>query len=156
MTNVPAMLPLLHVAQAAIRVTTLDARVVALAALALVAALCWIWRPPMPRQRTAARGVLAVLVFLAVLPSVFPYDHLLVGVHAGATDAEEATHASHCHVSPATCSDAPITSGPGQLLFGAPIVVVPAMLAVLLLLTIPALTGITRRPEIRPPLLAAL
>jgi hypothetical protein len=152
MPTVSAMLPLLHVAQVAVRVTSLDSRVVALAAMALAAALCWIWRPSKPRRRSAARGVLAVLVFLAVLPSVFPYDHVLPGVHAGASEADEAMHASHCHVSPATCSDAPITSGPGQLLFGAPIVVVPSMLAVLLWLTIPALAGITRRPEIRPPL----
>jgi hypothetical protein len=124
--------------------------------LAALAALSWISRPLMRRRRTAARAALAALVFLAVLPSVFPYDHLLPGqLLFGASEAEESMHASHCHVSPATCSDAPITSGPGQLLFGTPMVVVPSMLAVLLMLTIPALAGITRRPEIRPPLLAA-
>jgi len=154
MSKVPALLPLRHLARTAIRCATLDLRVVALATLALTAALCWIWRSLMPRPRSAARCVLAVLVFLAVLPSVFPYDHLVPGIHAGASEAEEAMHAAHCHVSPATCSDAPITSGPGQLLFSAPMLLTPSMLAVLLLMTIPALAGITQRPEIRPPLVA--
>jgi hypothetical protein len=104
--------------------------------------------------RTSAPLALAALVFFAVLSSVLPYDHLLPGLHTGESEAEEAVHASHCHASPATCSDAPVTSGPGQLLFGAPVVVVPSMLAVLVLPTIPVLAGITRRPEIRPPLRA--
>jgi hypothetical protein len=111
-------------------------------------------RGRLPRWRAAARAALAALVFFAVLPSVFPYDHLLPGFPAGESDAAEAMHASHCHARPAACSDAPVTSGPGQLLSGAPVVVVPSMLAVLLLLAVAPLAGITRRPEIRPPVLA--
>lgn len=159
-------IPLLHAGQVMLRVTTVDARVLVLALLifAFTAAAIWL-RAPMSRSfrrglrrpRTVARSALIMLVFLAVVPSVLPYDHLLP--MAGHTDigaANEAAHASHCHVSPGTCSDAPVTSGPGQLLMGDPLVATPAMLSILLLLTLPALAGITRRPEIRPPLVTSL
>ncbi|MDP9236762.1 MAG: hypothetical protein M3P30_05090 [Chloroflexota bacterium] len=158
-------MPPIPLLQAVARVTTLDARVVvaALIAFAAVAAALWLPAPVARgfrrglRRRTIARSALALLVFLAVLPSVLPYDHLLpLAGHSDIGKADQAAHASHCHVSPGTCSDAPVTSGPGQLLMGDPLVATPAMLSILLLLTLPALAGITRRPEIRPPLVTSL
>ena len=156
-------LPLLHVGQTALRVTTFDLRLTLLGALAFGIATAWIWLPTVKerplwrrfRRLSMPRVALGLVVFLAVLPSVLPYDHLLpFAGHAAADAAQESVHASHCHVSPGTCSDAPLTSGPGQLLMGAPLLTTPSMLAVLMLFFIPVLAGITRRPNLRPPLLA--
>lgn len=163
MHEIPTGLPLLHVGQTALRVTTFDFRLIlaGIVLFALIAARIWLsprrrrafWRRL--RRASPPRVALGIVVFLAVLPAVLPYDHLLPFAGHAAADAEqETTHASHCHISPGTCSDAPLTSGPGQLLMGAPWLTMPSMLTILLLLTIPALAGITRRPDLRPPLLA--
>ena len=148
---------LLHVAQAATGVTAVDPGLVALAALLLASVALYQWTPrPMSIARLtrapAMRASLGLLVFFAVLPSVVPYDHLLPGLRHDETAAEEAVHASHCHISPGTCADAPLAAGPGQLLFTEPLVIAPAMLAILLTFAVPTLTGITTRPETRPPL----
>jgi hypothetical protein len=153
-------LVLLHITQTAVGVTTVDPTMVtaALAALALAAAAIWLPRPGTPlrafvsrrSRRRAIASVTTVVVFLALLPSVIPYDHLFGDTHA--SGEEQAVHASHCHISPGTCSDAPVSSGPGQLLMSAPLVVTPAMLAVLIAATATVLVGISFRPEIRPPL----
>ncbi|MDE3094956.1 MAG: hypothetical protein KGK07_03030 [Chloroflexota bacterium] len=154
MANHPPFL--LHVAQAATGVTAPDPGIVALAVLVLATVSIYLWAPRMSVQRLtrapAMRASLGLLVFFAVLPSVVPYDHLLPGLHQDETAAEEAVHAAHCHVSPGTCADAPLAAGPGQLLFTEPLVIAPAMLAILLTFAVPTLTGITTRPETRPPL----
>ena len=98
-----------------------------------------------------ASAALVGLVFLALLPSVVPYDHLF-GNDAHDSAAEEAVHVSHCHVSPGTCSDAPITSGPGQLLLSEPLILSPAMVAVLITAVVPVPSSISYRPETPPPL----
>jgi hypothetical protein len=90
------------------------------------------------------------LTMLAVLPSVIAYDHILPRDTPGGERA--AVHAAHCHDSPGSCADAPITSGPGQMLDAAPLVAAPAMLSILLLTITPVLIGVTRRPYLRPPL----
>src|SRR6476660_5265518 len=154
------LFPLLHAGQTALRVTTLDLRLTALAALIFVAAALWIWRPaasgaaflPARQRRSLARAALTGLIFLAVLPSVFPYDHLLPGAHDD--DGQEAVHVSHCHVSPGTCSDAPVTAGPGQLLHSQPLLLTPALLAIAMIAAVPVLTGLVLKPEVRPPLRA--
>jgi hypothetical protein len=92
------------------------------------------------------------MVFFAVLPSVVPYDHLVPGLHRDTSVAAEAVHQTHCHVTPGSCADAPVSAGPGQLIFNEPLVIAPAMLAVLLFFALPAMAGITPRPEVRPPL----
>jgi hypothetical protein len=112
-------------------------------------------RRALPRLRTRARRrwlMLAgsLLTMLAVLPSVFAYDHVLP--HDTHADERAAVHASHCHDGPGSCADAPVTSGPGQMLDAAPLVVAPAMLSILLLAITPILIGVTRRPYLRPPL----
>ena len=151
---------LLHIAQTAVQVTALDPAILAaaLAALALTGVAIWIPRsvfslPALRRRRNrrrAAGAVTPALVFLALLPSVVPYDHFFT--HDAHADAEQASvHASHCHISPGTCS-APVTAGPGQLLLGDALIVEPAMLAMLVATTIAVLVGISFRPEIRPPL----
>ncbi len=108
---------------------------------------------PRLRARTQRRLLMlagATLTMLAVLPSVFAYDHLLTrDTHA---DDSAAVHAAHCHGVPGSCADAPVTSGPGQMLDAAPLVVVPPMLSILLLSVAPILIGVTRRPYLRPPL----
>ena len=112
-------------------------------------------RRALPRLRARTRRRLLMLAgssltMLAVLPSVFAYDHLLPrGTHA---DERAAVHASHCHDGPGSCADAPVTSGPGQMLDAAPLVGAPPMLSILLLAITPVLIGVTRRPYLRPPL----
>jgi hypothetical protein len=152
---------LLHIAQTAVQVTTVDPAILVAAGLVFAAVAISIWLPASAlslrtfRQskgrRRIASAALAAVVFLALLPSVVPYDHLF-GHDAHASAAEEAIHVSHCHVSPGTCSDAPITSGPGQLLLSDPLILAPAMLAVLIATATTVLIGISFRPETRPPL----
>jgi len=152
-----AALPLLHVAQAAGQVPVVDPRLVTLAALLFAAVLVWQWtRRPLSVRRlsrmSAMRLTLAVLLFFAVMPSVVPYDHLLPGLQHDDGAAASAVHATHCHLSPGSCADAPLAAGPGQLIFSDPLVIAPAMLAVLLVFAAPALVGVTRKPDTRPPL----
>lgn len=148
-------MPLLHVVQAATHVATVDPAVLALALFAFAAVIAWLWAPRPLSVRRAARSrtmrtTAAVLFFFAVLPAVLPYDHLLPGAHDDGPGAE-AAHAAHCHVAPGSCSDVPLASGAGQFLVSEPLVVVPAMLTVLIALTVPAMQGITLRPDTRPP-----
>lgn len=168
MSAVVQALPLLHVARATMNSAfDVDARVFAAGFLALAAAIVAIWRPRrLPRwlavsrraRRRAASALASVLVFLAVLPAVLPYDHLAPrALHAGEErEHAEAVHASHCHTSPGTCSDAPVGSGLGQFLFSEPLLALPATLALIVALALPALRGIVLRPDIRPPLASAL
>jgi hypothetical protein len=153
-----AYLPLLHIGNSVARVTVVDERVLLLATLALGSALLLIWQPHWPRRLTRGgapgsplRAAIVALAVFAVLPSVVPYDHLLVTQEA----AHEAAHSSHCHGTPGGCADAPVPSGPGQLFANEPLIAVPAMLALLLLVAVMPLVGVTRRPELRPPMLAA-
>ena len=156
-------LVLLHIAQTAVDVTTVDPVMLSAAIVALAAFVAAIWlpRPGTPlralvsrRSRQRAVSLAAtVIVFFALLPSIVPYDHLFGDNHA--SGEEQAVHASHCHVSPGTCSDTPVSSGPGQLLTNAPLVATPAMLAVLITAAATVLGGVSFRPEIRPPLLLA-
>lgn len=154
--------PLLHIAQATVNATTFDARVItcgvlALFAIGFVSAAPWL----LPRLRSiarrrhalrAARMMLAVLVFFAVLPAVLPYDHLFL--HESASDAErDAVHVAHCHVTPGACADQPVPSGPGQLMLSDPLLVVPAMLAMVILLSLPTLAAFSRKPDVPPPVL---
>ena len=152
---------LLHIAQTAVQVTTVDPAALAAAAAAFAVAAVAIWLPGSTlsiltlRSRQGRRRLASVaastLVVLALLPSIVPYDHLFVR-NAHAADISEPVHASHCHVSPGTCSDAPITAGPGQLILSEPLVLAPAMLTVLVAATATVLVGIASRPETPPPL----
>ncbi len=149
---------MLHVARSAAQTPVLDARVTLAAVVAFAVTMAAIWRPDEAlrhkrTRRTVARATLSILVFLAVLPAVLPYDHLfLPDAHAA---AEDSVHVAHCHVSPGNCSDVPMTSGPGQLLLSDPLILAPAMLALLVVVAEPVLRGITRRPEPRPPMALA-
>jgi hypothetical protein len=147
-------LPLLHTV-AATKAASVDPAVLLPAIVALTVVLIWLWSPPAMRssrltRAAALRLTMTSLVFFAVLPSVVPYDHLLPGGHVD-NPADDAVHAQHCHGSPATCADAPIAAGPGQLIFSDPLVVAPVLFAVLIALSIPALSGISIRPPTRPP-----
>ena len=155
---------LLHIAQTAVQITAVDPAVLVAAGLVFAAVAISIWLPAPAmsfrtlrrrrgRRRIASAAVTA-LVFLALLPSVVPYDHLFP--HDAPAAAEtDSVHVSHCHVSPGTCSDAPVTAGPGQLLLSEPLVLAPAMLVVLIATAATVLIGISFRPETRPPLLLA-
>ncbi len=147
-----ALLPLLHASQSLVSTAPTVAACLGVLAGGLAAGSI---AGAVPRLRRRVRRRLAIttvsaLAVLAVLPSVLPYDHLLPATHA---DGAAAVHASHCHDTPSSCADAPVTSGPGQILDSAPLLIAPALLAVLLLATAPMLVGITRRPILRPPLL---
>jgi hypothetical protein len=137
----------------------LDVRALAVAAAAFAFATAMIWRPDVQARvalrRTAtwrrfARRTAVVMTALALLPAVLPYDHLLPGLHIE-DHADEAVHASHCHVSPGSCSDVPLASGVGEFVFNEPLVAVPAMLTVALFVAAKVLRGTTPRPEVRPP-----
>ncbi len=149
----PPPLPLLHTVAAA-TAATVDPAVLLPALVVFAVVLIWLCSPRMTSSRftraTALRLTMSSLVFFAVLPSVVPYDHLLPGGHVD-NPAEDAIHAQHCHGSPASCADAPIAAGPGQLIFSDPLVVAPALFTVLIALTTPALSGISIRPPTRPP-----
>lgn len=152
-------LPLLHTIAAA-SAPAIGPVILLPAIVVFAGAICWLWAPrSLPATRSTRASALhttvAVMAFLAVLPSVIPYDHLLPGTHND-SPAAEATHAQHCHGSPGSCADAPIAAGPGQFIFSDPLVVAPAMLAVLLASTIPALRGISPRPPTRPPRVSLL
>jgi hypothetical protein len=156
---------LLHIAQTSVQISTVDPTILgaALAVLALAAIAIWLPRSPFAvcmlrhrrHRRRAAGAAVTALLFLALLPSVVPYDHLFT--HDAHVDAQEASvHAAHCHISPGTCSDAPITAGPGQLLMGDPLIIAPAMLTVLVASSAAVLVGVSLRPEIPPPLSLAV
>jgi hypothetical protein len=152
-------LPLLHIAESRVAVTTLDWRIVALAVALFAAWLAVTLKPWRVRRRMtmqAARLAAAGLLFLAVLPSVLPYDHLLPHDEHDERPGATAVHASHCHDTPGSCADAPLPAGPGQLLSNSPLLPSPALLAVLMGVCLTALVGLTMRPELRPPLAAAL
>lgn len=150
-------LPLLHSAPQTpppVAVHALDARVAVAAALAFALAAALIWRPAALARgaiwRRVARRTAIVMTALALLPAVVPYDHLLPGLQID-DKGDEAVHASHCHVSPGSCSDVPLASGFGEFVFNEPLVTIPAMLAVALFAAARVLRGTTPRPEVRPP-----
>lgn len=124
-------------------------------ALALFSATALaIWTPASKRRRTArrlARTAVALAVFLAILPTVLPYDHILQPA-AGHADGNASVHETHCHGTPGSCSDAPVTSGAGQFLTAEPLLTVLALTALLMVLVIPTLIGHRTRPVLRPPL----
>src|SRR5690242_1190037 len=100
---------LLHIANTSATAMRVDSRILVLAIGALVAAAIVIWVPPAALRRwrswrRAGRGVVYLLVFLAVLPTVLPYDHLFL--HDAHAAADESIHQAHCHVVPGSCSDA--------------------------------------------------
>jgi len=156
-------LPLLHAGPASLRSSFFDLRAAGMAAAAFALATATIWGWPAPARAALLRRRLwlrlgrrtaCVMVALALLPAILPYDHLLPGAHLDDA-AGEAVHASHCHVSPGTCSDVPLASGLGEFLFSEPLVLIPAMLAVVLLASSVVLRGFAPRPEVRPPMLAS-
>ena len=153
------LVPLLHVAAPPSRVWGVDLRVVAVAALAsifLIAALAFPDELRLLRRRLrragAAHCTIAVLAAFAVLQSAVPYDHFFAHNDG---PAEASIHAAHCHTSPGSCADAPISSGPGQLLFSQPILPPPAnddALPSTAYSDQHALAGRTIPPELRPPI----
>ena len=154
-----SLLPVLHAAQA-----VTDADGLSLPAIALVVGIgsaiasfgMLVGIQALRHRATRRRATLVaagLLTLLAIVPSVVPYDHLWQ--QTGHASEHAGVHAAHCHDSPASCSVAPVTSGPGQIIGADPLIIVPAMLALLLLATIAPLSSISRRPEIRPPLALA-
>jgi hypothetical protein len=150
---------LLHTSPRAFASSSLDGRAIALALAALAFAAAFIWWSPQSDRATLlrvrtwsrlGRRIVGVMTALALLPAVLPYDHVLPGAHID-NAASEAVHASHCHVSPGTCSDVPLASGLGEFLFNEPLVLTPAMLAVVLLSSTIVLQGFAPLPELRPP-----
>jgi hypothetical protein len=156
-------LPLLHAGPVPLGSSFLDLRTAAIAAAVFAMATASIWWSPVPDRASLMRRGLwlrvgrraaCVMTAAALWPAVLPYDHLLPGAHLDSA-AGESVHASHCHVSPGTCSDVPLASGLGEFLFTEPLVLVPAMLSVALLAASVVLWGFVPRPELRPPMLGA-
>jgi hypothetical protein len=114
---------LLHIASDATKtIWSIDLRIVAAAALLGALLMAVLWKPSLGRKQRSRLVALAAwsLAFLAVLPSVVPYDHMMSETHT-ATENHGEIHAKHCHEGPATCSDAPVSAGPGQLMFSQPL-----------------------------------
>ena len=155
------MFPLLHVAQSAAEVATVNRPAIASALAVFAAALAAIWRPagtayslgPRRLRGRLFSAVAGIALFLAALPLVVPVDHILV-THAETAGHDE-VHTAHCHNSPGSCSELPLASGPGQFMAADPLTVAPAFMTVLLLAEIPAMHGLTLRPEVRPPRVTA-
>ena len=153
-------LPLLHAGDTLRSTIEVDRLATALGLLVFTFVGAWLWRAELhtavaslahrrPRRRLATIAF-GVLVLLAMVPTILPYDHLFDGGH---DDGHASVHAAHCHDStPGDCADAPVTSGPGQFIAADPLLVAPVMLSVLLIVAVPLLRGISQRPEIRPPL----
>lgn len=152
--------PILHAAQSAAELTIVDRSVLATTAAGMVPATLAIWRPkrwsslnPLKSLRARRRFVSAfggIMVLVAVVPLAAPVDHIFLP-HAESA-AHDEVHTSHCHNSPGSCSDLPLVSGPGQFLSTEPLIVTPALVAVLLLFAFPMMRGITQRPEVPPPM----
>jgi hypothetical protein len=155
---IPAQ-PLLHVVSPPSHVWGLDLRVVALAAFVAAVLFLTLAFPRQARRAVrrarhagAARCVMVALAALAVLPSAVPYDHILP--HQD-NPADASVHAAHCHTSPGSCADAPVSSGPSQLLFSQPLLPPPNVDD-----SLPShvhreqhvLAGRTVPPELRPPI----
>ncbi len=156
-------LPLLHSDPLQLGSSFVDPRAAGSAAAAFAIVAAAIWSSVMPEHAALmqrrmwlrlGRRTACVMTALALLPAVLPYDHLLPGAHLDDAGGES-VHASHCHLSPGTCSDAPLPSGLGEFLFSEPLVLSPAMLAVVLLSASVVLRGFVPRPELRPPMHSA-
>jgi hypothetical protein len=148
--------PFLHISDA-VPATSVDWDVVAVAALMAVSALILIWRPavPLPRFAPTRRGTLArrfggILMALALVPAVLPFDHLW-GPDGALSPGELASHASHCHVSPATCSDSPATGAALQALTNDALIVEPGFLPTELFTDPQLVHGRTISPLTPPP-----
>lgn len=77
-------------------------------------------------QRSLLFGIGVTLMILGLVPMIFPYDH--VGGHdAGETQSERAAHTRHCHGARASCSDAPLSAGPGKFIFNEPLLPDPPL-----------------------------
>jgi hypothetical protein len=149
-----AWMPLLHVAP--ITTSSVDQRLLVLTSLAAILFTWHLWFPEQERglrrhlvRAGAARVTMTALLLAAVSPSVVPFDHLFF--HSDNTPAEEAVHAAHCHVAPGSCADAPLSAGPGQLIFNTPLIVEPAMLSVSVHIGTATLAGRSVPPDLRPP-----
>lgn len=104
-------------------------------------------------MRSWGATVAFVLFGAAVVMTVVPVDHLAAGSeHA----SDGPAHALHCHDTPGSCSQLPVSSGPGQFLTADPLLAEPAMLIVLIALATLPLASTFRKPDVRPPLAAAL
>jgi len=153
------LLPMLHAAQRVTDAASLDFRLLAVI-IAATAALCTFallrardaLRRPSTRRRVLVVAA-AVLTVLAVVPSVFPYDHVLGDPAHAAEHAR--VHGSHCHDTPASCADAPVAAGPNQFLESQPLLLIPPMLALMVsALRMRRPHGQSRRPDLPPPLAA--
>lgn len=135
--------------------TRVDPLLVAAGVLLFIAAGLYLWAPRTRRRafrRRVAHFTMVGAMLVAVFPSVIPYDHLRSGTAVAGTAQ---VHTTHCHSAPGSCSDAPVASGLGQFLVSDALVLAPALTAVAILLAVPLLAGISMRPILRPPLLAA-
>jgi hypothetical protein len=148
--------PLLHVAAPPARFAELDVRAVATALLAGAGILLAIWAPRscrLVRRRLARAGAARLaaggLMLLAALPAVFPYDHLSLDTSKSGDDA---VHALHCHAAPDSCADAPISSGPGQLIFAEPLLAPPSSRMTPVFSTDATMRSVVREPDLRPPI----
>jgi hypothetical protein len=84
------------------------------------------------RRRVSLRAIAGVLLVTAVV-NFLALDHTLLSTHElpdgpisdEARAGHFAEHAKHCHIAPAVCGNLPVPSGPGQLLFADPLLVLP-------------------------------
>ena len=136
---------------------TFDPGVLFVGACVFGVALVTIWAPRRLARRNVRRALLTVgsiAALLAILPAVLPYDHLLPAPGVAAHHKAQETHEEHCHSGLGSCADAPLSSGAGQFLSSAPLLLDPALVLLLLVVSLPLLVGMTVRPTLRPPMQA--
>jgi hypothetical protein len=153
---------LLHIGNTAAQWATWDPWVIGVGIALFLAVALFIWSPRAHGafRRRALRGIgvriAACAAAVAIAPAIVPYDHLFpMEATTTQTQTGQEAHAQHCHGSPGSCSDAPLTSGSGQFLTSDPLLVEPALALMLLIVATPLLIGLTVRPAVRPPLNAA-
>lgn len=127
---------------------------------------------PIPRGLSLATASVILLLTLAL--QLTYVDHLVASLappaaphsaphthnadtsnHAADEDAAR-THALHCHDGPGSCSELPMSAGPGQLLVGEMLLpgAVMATLLLAFMLNDRRLPGTTVRPSLQPPQLS--
>ena len=156
-TDVTSLVPMLHVVPTRSGPLTVDPAGVLFACLVFGVVLGVLWRSSIAGllgnragRRRVARGIGGALLFLAILPAVVPYDHILLPHHDDSGQSSS-VHQMHCHDTPGSCSDQPMTSGPGEFLFGSPLIVAPSLVSTLLATADARVTSFAEAPATPPP-----
>jgi hypothetical protein len=101
-------------------------------------------------------GAISLLVLL--LAQTFAVDHWPgVQVMHEASESQDHVHTQHCHINIASCSDAPVSSGPGQFLTSEEwLSTTPLQSTAIIELPAQTITSVSVIPQIPPPRASAI